>query len=245
MLLTVNNFIYPCPPHLSQSLSESNYLLLLLPPLPSLALKVTSLIYSYHPLFTSESGVVRCPPGLRPHPPPVSLWRSFLLRVTRACFCCHVLRPFHPLATFGLHLSPRWSRGNCLLLLSPSSLCPWLLSYYFFFCAWSLDQDATPSLWGSEGCNRSSSAPTQVPTSDRGKHSLRLWVFKLHSLSPNIWCSMPMARDKWYGYSRNRVNDRHGGHQLTNIMGTFSCLVCGTSNIIILNRTPEDLTITW
>ena len=96
MVLIDNNFYLdlPTPP-----VSVAFCIILFPPPPttpPSLAFKVASPLSLYHPLPTSYPGVVRRPPGISIHPPPVSLFRLYLCPILRACFFRHVPRPFYP-----------------------------------------------------------------------------------------------------------------------------------------------------
>ena len=55
-----------------------------------------------------------------------------------------------------------------------------------------------------------------VPTPDSGQPSPRLWAPNPHYLSPTRQSCMPMTRDEWNEYNRQREKDRHGGHQFLN-----------------------------
>ena len=80
---------------MSQSISRSYYLLLLIHPLiSSIQRHLTALFISPAPL--SYPRVVRRPPGIRPHPSPVSLCRLSLRPSPSACFYCRVPRPLSP-----------------------------------------------------------------------------------------------------------------------------------------------------
>ena len=81
-----------------------------------------------------------------------------------------------------------------------------------------------PKLWDDEDWNRS--APTWVPTSDRGQTSPRLWVPNPHSLSPTGRSSIPFYKRRmiWIQQTTRKGQTRGAPIYLTN--GPFSCLVC-------------------
>ena len=87
----------------------------------------------------------------------------------------------------------------------------WVEIIWYVCVFWSTEPDGMYELWGGEDWN--TSAPTWVLTSDRGHTGPRIWVTNTHYLRPTIQSSMPMKRDKWYKYNRQRVKYRHTGHQ--------------------------------
>ena len=77
----------------------------------------------------------------------------------------------------------------------------------------SPDQYGMPKLWGGEDCKKD--VPTRIPTSDSVQPIPRLRVPDAYSLSRQQRI-MPITRDEWYEYNRQREKERQSGHQWMN-----------------------------